>query len=96
MEDFDYFTAQLASRGIYFGFSHSYHFHLRPGDRSKIAGFDEIMKNLGGDTYGLMNFADDVQDLMIQMVVNLLAHKNPHTGKTYAEDPAAFLYRISE
>jgi hypothetical protein len=29
-----------------------------------------------------------VQDLMIEMVVNLLKHRNPYTGKTYAEEPA--------
>jgi len=29
-----------------------------------------------------------VQDLMIEMVVHLLEHKNPYTGKTYAHDPA--------
>jgi len=30
----------------------------------------------------------DIQDLMIEMVVNLLKHKNPYTQATYAKDPA--------
>ena len=39
-------------------------------------------RNAGGNTYGLINFAEDVQDLLIERVVNLLKHKNPYTGKT--------------
>ena len=49
---------------------------------------DEIEKHLKGDTYAFINFAEDVQDLMIEMIVNLLKHKNPHTGLVYAQDPA--------
>ena len=41
-----------------------------------------------GNTYAFINFAPDVQDLMIEMVVNLLKHKNPYTGLTYADEPA--------
>jgi hypothetical protein len=37
---------------------------------------------------GFINFAEDVQDLMIETVVNLLGHKNPYTGLTYAQEPA--------
>lgn len=83
----DYFSHQLASRGVYYGWSHTYHFKVRPKDRARISGFDELMAK-GGDTYGVINWAEDVQDLLIETVVNLLKHKNPHTGKTYAEDPA--------
>jgi hypothetical protein len=83
----DYFASQLANRGVYYGWSHTYHFTVRPQDRARISGFDELMKK-GGDTYGVINWAEDVQDLMIDMVVKLLAHKNPYTGKTYAQDPA--------
>jgi hypothetical protein len=83
----DYFASQLAQRGIYYGWSHTYHFTVRPQDRARISGFDELMKK-GGDTYAVINWAEDVQDLMIDMVVKLLEHKNPYTGKTYAQDPA--------
>ena len=38
-----------------------------------------------------------MQELHIRQMVNLLQHKNPHTGLTYAEDPAiAFIEIINE
>jgi hypothetical protein len=88
LDRLDYFASQLKARGIYFGWSHTYNFHVAPGNRGRLAAYDEIAKNLKGDTYAFINFADDVQDLMIEMVVNLLKHKNPYTGLTYAEEPA--------
>jgi hypothetical protein len=88
LDRLDYFAAQLKQHGVYFGWSHSYGFQVCPGNRSRLLAYDEIAKNLQGNTYGLINFAEDVQDLMIEMVVNLLKHKNPHTGLTYAEEPA--------
>lgn len=88
LDRLDYFSAQLAKRGVYYGWSHTFGFIVCPGNRDRLAAYDEIERNLKGKTYALMNFADDVQDLMIEMVVNLLKHKNPHTGLTYALDPA--------
>src|ERR1035438_401047 len=84
----DYFTAQLASRGIYYGWSHTYGMHVRPGNKARLLAYDEIVKNLGGNTYALINFAEDCQDLLIEQAVGLLKHVNPNTGKPYAEDPA--------
>jgi hypothetical protein len=88
LDRLDYFASQLKKRGIYFGWSHTYGFRVVPGDRKRLLAYDEIANNLKGNTYALMNFAEDVQDLMIEMVVNLLKHRNPHTGRTYADEPA--------
>ncbi|MGA2033047.1 MAG: hypothetical protein ABSG68_12375 [Thermoguttaceae bacterium] len=88
LDRLDCFAAELKKQGIYFGWSHTYRFHVCPGNRARLAAYGEIEKNLHGDTYGFMNFAEDVQDLVIEMVVNLLGHKNPYTGRTYAEEPA--------
>ena len=88
LDKLDYFAAQLAKNGVYYGWSHTYRLQVKPGNRDQLLAYDEIQKNLGGDTYGLINFAPDVQDLLIQSVVNLLQHPNPYTGKTYAQDPA--------
>ncbi len=88
LDQLDYFSAKLKERGVYFGWSHSYGFHVVPGDRKRLIAYDEIAKNLKGNTYAFIHFAEDVQDLMIEMVVNLLKHKNPYSGLTYAEEPA--------
>jgi hypothetical protein len=88
LDRLDYFAAKLKERGVYFGWSHTYGFKVVPGDRKRLQAYDEIEKNLKGNTYAFIHFAEDVQDLMIEMVVNLLKHKNPHTGLTYAEEPA--------
>lgn len=88
MDRLDYFFAEMKKRGIYPGWSHTFKFRVSPGNRDRLVAYDEIQQKLGGDTYALINYAEDVQDLMIEMVVNLLKHKNPYTGLTYAEDPA--------
>ncbi len=88
LDRLDYFSAQLKSNGVYFGWSHTFGFHVCPGNRSQLVAYDEIERNLKGNTYGFINFAEDVQDLMIEMVVNLLQHRNPYTGRTYAQEPA--------
>ncbi len=88
LDQLDYFVSRLKQHGVYFGWSHTYGFHVVPGDRKRLLAYDEIAKNLQGNTYAFIHFAEDVQDLMIEMVVNLLKHKNPYTGRTYADEPA--------
>ncbi len=88
IDKLDYFASKLKEQGVYFGWSHTYGYRVVAGDRKRLLAYDEIDQKLKGNTYALMNFAEDVQDLMIEMVVNLLKHKNPYTGKTYADEPA--------
>jgi hypothetical protein len=88
LDQLDYFVSRLKEHGVYFGWSHSYGFRIVPGDRKRLLAYDEIAKELKGNTYAFINFAEDVQDLMIEMVVNLLKHRNPYTGRTYADEPA--------
>ncbi|HEY7157611.1 MAG TPA: hypothetical protein VH575_26885, partial [Gemmataceae bacterium] len=88
LDRLDYFVSKLKEHGVYFGWSHSYGFRVVPGDRKRLVAYDEIAKNLKGNTYAFIHFAEDVQDLMIDMVVNLLKHRNPYTGRTYADEPA--------
>ncbi|MBS0263889.1 MAG: hypothetical protein JSS02_18265, partial [Planctomycetes bacterium] len=71
LDRLDFFSNELARNGIYYGWSHTYHFKVRPGDRARVAGFEELMKK-GGDTYGVINWAEEVQDLLIESVVGLL------------------------
>ncbi len=88
LDRLDYFASQLTKNGVYYGWSHTYHFTVKPGNRDRLLAYDEIEKNLKGDTYAFINIAEDVQDLLIERVVNLLKHQNAYTGKTYAQDPA--------
>ncbi len=87
LDRLDYFCKQLADRGVYYGWSHTFQFTVRPGNKSRVSGYDELMKK-GGNTYAVINWAEDVQDLLIEQLVHLLKHKNRYTGRTYAEDPA--------
>ncbi len=88
LDRLDYFAAQLKSNGVYFGWSHTYGFHVGPANRARLLAYDEIERHLNRNTYGFINFAEDVQDLMIEMVVKLLHHRNPYTGLAYAQEPA--------
>jgi hypothetical protein len=91
LERLDYFVDALQKKGICYGWSHIYGHRLRPGDRKRVLAFDEVMDasggHLKGSTVGLVNFAPDLQKLAIELTVNMLRHKNPYTGRTYAEEP---------
>ena len=87
LDHLDYFCAKLAESGVYYGFSHTFGYIVRPANKDRLLAYSELAK-VQGKTYGLINYAEDVQDLLIEMVVGLLKHPNPYTHKTYAEDPA--------
>ena len=88
LNDFDYFAAKLKEQGVYYSWSHSFGWKIRKGDKDKLLNYDEIANNIKSDTYSIINVAPDLQDLMIKMVLELLNHKNPHTGLAYVQDPA--------
>jgi hypothetical protein len=93
MDRVDFYVNELKRRGIYHGWSHIFGQRVRPGDRNRVLAYDEIVNApkpsyLDDSTYGLVMFAPDLQDLNIELTVNLLKHRNPYTGKTYAEEPS--------
>lgn len=91
---FDYFNHTLREAGIYYSWSHIYGHRLRPADSSRVLAYEEIRdtkfpwSHLNGTTASLVNFAEDLQELNIELTVNMLNHVNPHTGLRYADDPA--------
>lgn len=92
-ERFDYFQSELKKAGIYYGWSPIYGHKPRPGDQSRLLAYDEIAaadmnSHLSNSTIGLVNFAEDLQQLHIDLIVHMLEHKNPETGLRYADDPA--------
>ncbi len=91
--NFDYFQSQLKESGIYYGWSPIYGHEPREGDKEKLLAYDEIASadldgHLSYSTIGLVNFAEDLQNLHIELITNMLRHKNPYTGLCYADDPA--------
>ncbi len=88
LDRLDYYSDQLRRQGVYHGWSPIYGHKLRPGDRAHVKAYDEVMRGGGGKTYGLVNFAPDLQDRSIKMVVNLLNHRNSYSGMRHADDPS--------
>jgi hypothetical protein len=93
-DKFDFFCRQLRDRGIYYGWSHIYGHRLLPADSSRVLAYSEITQtkfpwsHLNGTSSSIVNFAEDLQDLNIELTVNMLNHINPQTGLKYANDPA--------
>jgi hypothetical protein len=92
--NFDYFCDTLRKAGIYYAWSHIYGHRVRPADSSRLLAYNEVANtkfpwaHINGSTASLVNFADDLQALNIELTVNMLNHRNPHTGRRYADDPA--------
>lgn len=104
LDRMDYLIAQLKERGIYTKLSA--HFgtpKLGVGDKARVPYLEEFGKldakpgsrvqiPASGVYYGRA-----LQDVQIAHYVNLLRHRNPYTGLTYAEEPAiAFLEILNE
>jgi hypothetical protein len=85
---FDYNFAALKKRGIYSGWSPIYYLQIKPGNRAQLLAADELERNCGGSTDGLVNFAPDLQALHLATLKRLLTTVNPYTRLKYADDPA--------
>jgi len=92
LDRFDYFTDQLRKNNITYGLSPIWFLKIFPGDRKKLVAYDELAEQ--GDTRGVLWFADDVQQLHIEAMLNLLNHKNPYSGLRYADDPAVTYFEL--
>ena len=90
----DRFTHALREGGIYYGWSHIYGHRVLPGDSARLLAYPEVSNlwypwsHLDGSTSGLVNFAEDLQAVNIELTVNMLEHRNERTGLRYADDPA--------
>lgn len=93
-EKFDFFCKTLRDAGIYYSWSHIYGHRVLPGDSARMLAYEEVKNtefpwaHLNGSTASIVNFAEDLQAINIELTVNMLSHTNPHTGKKYADDPA--------
>lgn len=98
LERMDYFIAQLKARGIYIKFSPTFGtFRLGPEDLDKIPfakEFNTSRRDASTTPHAAAYLAREIGDLQIEQMLNLLRHKNPHTGLTYAEDPAVMVIEL--
>jgi hypothetical protein len=102
LDRMDYQVAKFKEAGIYVLFStHFGAVPLGPADKALVPYAAELNTAKGGDRlvmqHSAIYYSPELQDVQIQHITNLLQHKNPHTGLTYAEDPAvAFVEIINE
>ncbi len=91
---FDYFCNSLRIAGIYYSWSHIYGHRVMKADSARLLAYQEVKEtkfpwsHLNSTTCSLVNFAEDLQALNIELTVNMLNHLNPLTEKRYADDPA--------
>ncbi|NQT88263.1 hypothetical protein HQ560_15955 [bacterium] len=90
LDRMDYFVAQLKKHGIYTKLSSTFGVKIGPKDRKFVPYMDEFGrgKNRIATGHGSVFLSTELQDMQIKQIVNILKHKNPYTGLTYAEDPA--------
>ena len=93
-KNFDFFCKELRNAGIYYSWSHIYGHRLMPADSARVLAYSEVANtkfpwaHLNGSTASIVNFAEDLQDINIELTINMLNHINPITQLKYADDPA--------
>ncbi|MDA1273993.1 MAG: hypothetical protein O2960_08065 [Verrucomicrobia bacterium] len=94
LDRMDYQVAKFKEAGIYVKLSaHFGTIKLGPADRRDVPFLDEFgsfddRQNRVSAAASAFFYSPELQNLHIRQIVNLLQHRNPHTGLTYAEDPA--------
>lgn len=101
LDRMDYQVAKFKEAGIYIDLSaHFGTLKLGPGDKPMVPFLEEFGSFREGRVelpHSAVYYAPELQQVQIQQMLNLLKHRNPYTGLTYAEDPAiAFLEIINE
>ncbi len=99
---FDYQNAQFRENGIFIKLSQAFGtIRIGPDDVDVVPYADEFGELTPGARVGGGNstlfYSPEIQELTIRQLQNILNHRNPYTGLTYAEDPAvAFVEIINE
>jgi hypothetical protein len=103
LDRMDYQVAKFKEAGIYVLLSaHFGALKLGPADQQYVPFLEEFGKFDGNKDrvttpHSAIHYSPQLQGVQIRQTVNLLRHKNPYTGLTYAEDPAiAFIEIINE
>jgi hypothetical protein len=89
LDRLDYFFSALKKRGIYVNIDL---FTIRTFSAQELAAFGEPPNPTSGDSMdafkALVMISDPAFDSFRRFVTNLLTHRNPYTGLTWAQDPA--------
>jgi hypothetical protein len=103
LDRMDYQIARFKAAGIYVALSaHFGSLRLGPDDRKFVPYLEEFgsfdnKRNRIATPHSGIHYSPELQNVHIRQMVNVLKHKNPYTGLTYAEDPAiAFVEIINE
>jgi len=102
LDRMDYQVAKFKEAGIYVLLSaHFGALKLGPADKQYVPYMEELGKFSGENRittpHSAIDYSPELQNVQIRQTVNLLKHKNPYTGLTYAKDPAvAFIEIINE
>jgi len=94
----DYFVARLKERGIYVKLSSNFgRVLVGPDDLPRVPGAEAFPTDRAGFhtlPHGALWYWDEVADLHAEQMAALLRHVNPHTGLSYAKDPAIFVVEL--
>jgi hypothetical protein len=86
LDQLDYLFAAMKKRGVYINIDL---FSSRTFSNAEIAAFGFSGGRLTADSYkGLVPISEAAYNSWARYAKNLLTHKNPYTGLTWAEDPA--------
>jgi len=102
LDRMDYQVAQFKKAGLYMLLSaHFGALKLGPAERATVPYLEEFGAFDGEKRiitpHSAIHYSPELQQVQIRQMVNLLSHKNPYTGLTYAEDPAiGFVEIINE
>ena len=101
LDRMDYYIHRLKEQGIYVELSPTFgSVRIGPDDAARVPFIEDLGAQQDGwrtAPQGMTWFSDELQDLAIEQTTRLLQHRNPHTGLTYAEDPAiAFVELVNE
>ncbi len=97
LDRFDYYCAQLKKRGLYINLSSNFGVKVGPDDADRFEAFEDFFDAEKGWNpnhprlhigHGSIYLSPGLQAIHAEQLTNLLNHKNPYTGLTYAEDPA--------
>ncbi len=96
LEEWDGWFAALKTRGLYMTWSFFYPYVLSRDEGYDL--FDELPPHHGNanlrSTSGIVTVEPALQECEWRYVQALLAHKNPHTGLRYVDDPALAVVEV--